>query len=87
MDLTEEHMFHVEEEEEVAPVVKISTFEERDEIDPNFEAYLQTDFQDAVVSEIFDQLKNFLVESAAPVCEFFEYEDIEDIINDIFSNH
>lgn len=49
-------------------------------VDELFEQYLQDEFQDALVSEIFEDMVNYMREQAVPICEFFERDDVELVI-------
>ena len=58
--------------------------EYEDTVSPDYEEYLQTDLQDNIINEIFEELKSYVKQNALPICEFFEHEDVEDIINTCF---
>ena len=55
-----------------------------DLIDDEYEQYLQNDFQDALVSEIFNDMVSYIGDQAIPICEFFEIDDVELLIDECF---
>ena len=56
---------------------------ELDSIDPNYEKYLQDDFQDNIVENIFTQMAEYIHTMAISLCEYMTKDDIEDIIDSL----
>ena len=54
-----------------------------DEIDPDYEYYLQNEFQDSVISDIFSEIVEYISNQAIPICEHLTLEDVEIIIENI----
>ena len=50
------------------------------EIDPDYEEYLQDSFQDEIIETIFKNIVYYIDSQAIPICEFLTRDDIEDII-------
>jgi hypothetical protein len=48
------------------------------------EEYLQEDFQDIIVRDIFEEIVDYVRTYALPLCEVLTMEDVEDIINQIY---
>lgn len=61
----------------------ILTEEELDSIDPNYEKYLQDDFQDTIIENIFTEIAEYVYRMAIPLCEYITRDDIEDIIDNL----
>jgi hypothetical protein len=55
--------------------------QDNDGVDSDFEEYLQNDFQDELVNEIFEDIKNYINDQAIPLCEYITHDDIEEIVN------
>lgn len=61
----------------------ILTEEELDSIDPDYEKYLQDDFQDTIIENIFTEIAEYVDRMAIPLCEYITRDDIEDIIDNL----
>jgi hypothetical protein len=64
-------------------IVEIKDSECTDEIDPQYEKYLQNDFQDKIVENIFDDIVEYIKTQAIPICEYLTIEEVECIIENI----
>ena len=53
------------------------------EIDPDYERYLQNSFQDDVIEDIFLKIKEYINQTAIPICEFLTREGVEIIIQNL----
>ena len=53
---------------------------ENNDIDPQYEEYLQNDFQDAIITDIFSQMVQYIKNQALPICEYITIDDVEYII-------
>ena len=62
---------------------EILTQAELDSIDSSYEKYLQDDFQDSIVENIFTEMAEYVDRMAIPLCEYINREDIEDIIDSL----
>jgi hypothetical protein len=54
-----------------------------DEIDPDYLKYIQNDFQDTIIDEIFYEIAEYIRENAIPLCEFMTRDDIEVLIDSL----
>ena len=72
-------------QEEVEQINDISngSDEEEYEVDPEYEKYIQNEFQDEVVDTIFYQIADYIKNQAIPICEHLTREDIEVIIENL----
>lgn len=59
------------------------TEEQLDSIDPEYEKYLQDDFQDTIIENIFTRMAEYVDRMAIPLCEYITRDDIEDIIDSL----
>ena len=71
----------VNEDEDI--IVEIKDTECTDEIDPEYEKYLQNDFQDKIVENIFNDIVEYINTQAIPICEYLSLEEVENIIENI----
>jgi hypothetical protein len=60
---------------------EILTEAELDSLDPHYEKYLQDDFQDTIIENIFTGIAEYVDRMAIPLCEYITRDDIEDIID------
>lgn len=58
--------------------------QESDSIDDDYERYLQDAFQYAIINDIFEDMVRYIGDQAIPVCEFFELDDVELLIDECF---
>jgi hypothetical protein len=54
-----------------------------DTVDPNYEKYLQDDFQDKIVEDVFLAIARYVDSQAVPICEYLTRDDIEVLINEL----
>jgi hypothetical protein len=54
-----------------------------DTVDPNYENYLQDDFQDKIVEDVFLAIAQYVDSQAVPICEYLTRDDIEVLINEL----
>jgi len=54
-----------------------------DTVDPNYENYLQDDFQDKIVEDAFLAIARYVDSQAVPICEYLTRDDIEVLINEL----
>lgn len=59
--------------------------EETDDTDPEHLQYLQDQFQDDLVNEIFENIVDYIRDSALPLCEFMTTDDVEVVIDELQS--
>ena len=57
--------------------------EDPDGIDPDYEKYLQDEFQDTIVDNLFNAIASYVDSQAIPICEYVTRDDIELIINEL----
>ena len=55
-------------------------------IDPQYTQYLQNSFQDEIVENIYKKIISYISDQALPLCEYIEYDDVEELINIINLN-
>ena len=60
--------------------------EELDDTDPEYERYLQDDFQDTIIENIFTNMAEYIEMSAISICEYITRDDIEEIIDLLIKN-
>ena len=60
--------------------VNVNENENNNEIDPQYEEYLQNDFQDTIITDIFSQMVQYIKNQALPICEYITIDDVEYII-------
>jgi len=58
---------------------------ETDETDPEHLQYLQEQFQDDLVNEIFENIVDYVRNNALPLCEFMTPDDVEVVIDELQS--
>lgn len=56
--------------------------ENLDEIDSEYENMLQNNFQDEVVSNIFNSIAKYIRDQAISMCEYVTEDDIEQLLNE-----
>ena len=66
---------------------EILTQAELDGVDPHYENYLQNDFQDTVVENIFTGMAEYVDTMAVSLCEYITRDDIEDIIDTLLPDN
>lgn len=54
-----------------------------DTIDPDHEKYLQDEFQDTIVENVFISIAKYVDSQAIPICEYLTRDDIEVLINEL----
>jgi hypothetical protein len=59
--------------------------ENQHEMDPEHIEFLQNQFQDEIVDGIFENIVEYIRETAIPLCEFMSKDDIEVIIDELQS--
>lgn len=64
----------------------VETVEEQDGIDPDYEQYLQDDFQDTIIENLFKGIALYVNTHAINICEYLTRDDIEILLNDIEKN-
>ena len=67
------------EEPQVVSIIDLD--KESDDFDEEFFEYLQDEFQDELVQKIFDDVCDYVLNQAIPMCEFLTFEDVEEIID------
>jgi hypothetical protein len=76
-------------EEEITPIPPPKQFTKHgknndaylDGVASEHEEYLQDNFQETIVRDIFDELVDYIGSLALPLCEFMTHEDIEEILD------
>lgn len=59
--------------------------ENQNEMDPEHIEFLQNQFQDEIIESIFENIVEYVRETAVPLCEFMSKDDVEVIIDDLQS--
>lgn len=63
------------------PEIKPSKIDESlDEISTEYEDYLQADFQETIVRDIFEEMVEYIRFQALPICEHITFDDVNDLI-------
>lgn len=57
--------------------------DEEYERDPEYEKFLQDQFQDEVINDIFYDIVDYVKTQAIPICEYLTREDVEIIIENL----
>lgn len=61
----------------------IDSEEELDVIDPDHEEYLDNEFQNQIIEDIYNEVLEYINFTAAPLCEYLTMEKLEIIIDNL----